>query len=209
MSANAAAPLVPSRKIPWALFILVALAGASTVFGSLAIWPDPVEGWLHAARYTARLSFLVFLAPFLAASLAYWAPSPLTRWLRAKRRYLGLSFALAHFIHLGALVMYLDLSGEGRSLITLLGGGGAYVMITLMALTSNDWSVRTLGPRVWGWLHWIGIYDIWFVFTFSYFGRVTKDVPQEPRIIYITLFGLALAALALRIATRMARRKRG
>lgn len=209
MSANAAASPAPSRSIPWPLFLLVALAGAVTVFGSLALWPDPVQGWLHAARYTARLSFLIFLAPFLASALAYWLPSPATRWMRAKRRYLGLGFALAHFIHLFALVIYLDLSGEGRSLVTLLGGGGAYVMITLMALTSNDWSVSTLGPRLWGWLHWIGIYDIWFVFTFSYFGRVTKDVPQEPRAIYITLFSLALAALALRMATRLARRKRG
>jgi len=207
MTLSTTAPLAPSRKIPWNLFIFVALACAAVVLGSLAIWSDPVEGWLHAARYTARFSFFVFLTAFLASSLVYWLPSAPTRWLRAKRRYLGLSFALAHFVHLGALITYLNLSGDTRSLLTLIGGGGAYVMIALMALTSNDWSVRTLGPKTWGWLHWLGAWDIWFIFTFSYFGRVTKDAPQEPRIIYITLLTLAVSALVIRIATHVAKRR--
>ena len=197
----------PARRIPWPLFAVVAALSFSTVGASLVLWGPDAEGWLHAARYTARLSFLIFLAPFLASSLVYWLPSPTTRWIRAKRRYLGLSFALAHFVHLAALIIYLELSGDGRSLITILGGGGAYVMIALMALTSNDWSVRTLGPKAWGWLHWLGVWDIWFVFTFTYFGRFTKDQPQEPRIIYITLFSIAMAALAVRIATRISKRK--
>jgi hypothetical protein len=67
--------------------------------------------------------------------------------------------------------------------------------------------VRILGPKAWGWLHWIGLYDIWFVFAFSYFGRVTKEAPQEPRIVYIVLFSLAVAALLARIATRFAKRR--
>ena len=208
MTIDTTLPLSPSRRMPWNLFIFVALACTTVVFGSLTIWTDPVEGWLHAARYTARLSFPIFLTAFLASSLAYWLPSETTRWLRANRRYLGLSFAFAHFVHLGALITYLNLSGDNsRSLQTFLGGGGAYVMIALMALTSNNWSQRTLGPKAWGWLHWFGVYYIWFIFTFSYLGRVTKDVPQEPRIIYITLFGLAVTALLVRIATRIAKRR--
>ena len=207
MSAEALTYASPARRIPWALFAVVTALSLGTVAASLALWGQSSEGWLHAARYTARLSFLIFLAPFLASSLVYWLPSPATRWMRAKRRYLGLSFALAHFVHLGALITYLEISGDSRTLITLLGGGGAYVMIALMALTSNDWSVRTLGPKAWGWLHWLGVWDIWFIFTFSYFGRVTKAEPQEPRIIYITLFALAVSALLIRIATRAAKKK--
>lgn len=207
MSAETLTYSAPERRIPWPLFATVTALSVGTVGVSLALWGQGADGWLHAARYTARLSFFVFLAPFLASSLVYWLPSPKTTWMRSKRRYLGLSFALAHFVHLGALITYLELSGDGRSLLTLIGGGGAYVMIALMALTSNDWSVRTLGPKLWGWLHWIGIWDIWFIFTFSYFGRVTKDQPQEPRIIYITLFALSVAALLIRIATRVSRRK--
>jgi DMSO/TMAO reductase YedYZ heme-binding membrane subunit len=207
MTLETAAPRSPARTIPWSLFAAVLAANTAVLAYSFGQWGADSEGWLHAARYTARLSFLIFLAPFLASSLVYWFPSPATRWMRAKRRYLGLSFAFAHFIHLGALIGYSILAGQTPNIITLLGGGGAYVMIALMALTSNDWSVRTLGPKAWGWLHWLGLYDIWFVFTFSYFGRVTKEAPQEPRIIYITLFGLAVAALLMRIVTRFARRR--
>ena len=206
MTLEAAAPRSSAHRIPWALFAAVLAACAAVLALSFGQWSMSAEGWLRAARYTARLSFLIFLAPFLASSLVYWFPSPATRWMRAKRRYLGLSFALAHFIHLGALTGYSILAGQMPGIVTLLGGGGAYVMIALMALTSNDWSVRTLGPKAWGWLHWLGLYDIWFIFAFSYFGRVTKDAPQEPRIIYILLFGLAVAALATRIVTRLARR---
>lgn len=209
MTLDATAPLVPARKIPWNLFLFVALADVAVVLGSLAIWTDQTEGWLHAARYTARLSFPVFLTAFLASSLAWWWPAPATHWLRAKRRYLGLSFAFAHFVHLGALITYLNVSGNtSPGLTTLLGGGGAYVMITLMALTSNDWSVRKLGSRAWGWLHWIGAYYVWFIFAFSYFGRLTKEAPQEPRAIYVALFAMAAAALIIRIATRTARMRR-
>ncbi|MCE9650156.1 MAG: hypothetical protein K8R18_11090 [Parvibaculum sp.] len=206
MTLEAALPRSSGRTIPWALFAAVAAAGVATCALSFALWGTGSEGWLHAARYTARLSFLIFLAPFLASSLVYWFPSPATRWMRSRRRYLGLSFALAHFIHLGALIVFSVLTSRNPGIVTLLGGGGAYVLIALMAATSNDWSVRTLGPKAWGWLHWIGLYDIWFIFTFSYFGRVTKDAPQEPRIVYIALFSLAIAALLARIATRIARR---
>ncbi|MDO8288659.1 MAG: hypothetical protein Q7T44_05520 [Parvibaculum sp.] len=197
----------PSRRIPWPLFIAVAVASTGIVLVCLSQWGVTDQGWLHASRYTARLAFLLFLAPFLASSLVYWWPTPATRWLRAKRRYLGLSFALAHGVHFIALVMFNITIGETPDIVTIIGGGGAYLMILLMALTSNDWSVRTLGPKAWGWLHWLGLYDIWFVFTFTYFGRFTQDQPQEPRIIYITLFAIALAALGLRIATRLSKRR--
>lgn len=207
MTLEMAAPLAPVRPIPWMLYAAVLAADAAIVAFAYVVWGPDTEAWLRAARYTARLSFLIFLAPFLATSLVYWVPSPATRWMRAKRRHLGLSFALAHFIHLGALTGYSILAGRMPGIVTLLGGGGAYVMILLMALTSNDWSVRTLGPRAWGWLHRIGVYDIWFIFAFSYFGRVTKHEPQEPRVIYIVLFGIAVTALLIRIATGLARRR--
>lgn len=207
MTLEVAATRAPVRPIPWRLYAAVLAADAAIVSFCYAVWgPDP-EGWLRAARYTARLSFLIFLVPFLASSLVYWFPSPATRWMRAKRRHLGLSFALAHFIHLGALTGYSILAARMPHIVTLLGGGSAYLLILLMALTSNDWSVRALGPKAWGWLHWIGLYDIWFIFAFSYFGRVTKLEPQEPRVIYIVLFGLAVSALLIRIATRLSRRR--
>ncbi|MGB5949649.1 MAG: hypothetical protein WBG82_10030 [Parvibaculum sp.] len=207
MTLEATLPSISPRAIPGRLYATVIAADVAILATSFACWGTGADGLLHAARYTARLSFLIFLAPFLASSLVYWFPSPMTRWMRARRRHLGLSFALAHFVHLTALTGFSVVSGEMPGMVTLFGGGGAYVLIALMALTSNDWSVRKLGTKAWGWLHWIGLYDIWLIFTFSYFGRVTKDAPQEPRVIYVVLFALAVAALLLRIATRIARQR--
>lgn len=196
------------RQMAWTPFAVV-LAGDALILAAVfaAYRGDTTDALLHAARYTARFSFLVFLPPFLASSLTWWWPSAATRSLRANRRALGLSFALAHFVHLGALTAFFQASGQTPSPLTLAGGGGAYLMIALMAATSNNWSVRTLGPKLWSWIHWLGAWDIWLIFTFSYFGRVTKDVPQEPRWIYLTLFALAIAAFVLRVATWTARRR--
>jgi hypothetical protein len=48
---------------------LCGLAGAgagSIIVASLAAHPELTDGWLHAARYTARCSFLLFMLVFVA-----------------------------------------------------------------------------------------------------------------------------------------------
>jgi hypothetical protein len=60
--------------------------------------------------------------------------------------------------------------------------------------------VRLLG-RNWLRLHKVGIYWLWFVFTVSYAKRTFGALPE-----FAPLFGLAVAALALRIAASRARR---
>src|SRR5690606_37151534 len=100
-----------------------------------------------------------------------------TRWLKRNRRYMGLSFALAHFLHLGAIVAYFASIGEMPDVVTIIGGGGAYVFIALLALTSNDWSVRKLGPKAWRRLHLVGISYVWLIFMNSYIGRLTSETP--------------------------------
>jgi len=181
-----------------ALIELVLFASVISLLG----WS--VDGTQHVARYTARLSFLLFLLPFLASSLGYWVHNEFTRALRLHRRSLGLGFAFAHFVHLTALISFFVVSGEKVEMATLIGGGLGYVFVALLALTSNDAAVRRLG-RGWIWLHRIGVYYIWFIFAFTYFTRLPMPVTPEPRWIYVTLFALAVAALAFRLATGFAR----
>lgn len=185
------------------------LAGAALIAAlSFGIWGMGGDGFLHFTRYTARFAFLIFIVAFSAGALAQLFPSDRTRWLRRNRRYIGLSFALAHFIHLGALTGFFILIGETPDILTLIGGGGAYIFISLMALTSNDWSVKKLGPVVWRWLHLIGSYYIWAIFMNSYLGRIARETPPEPRIIFIATAALGFAALGLRIAAWTKRRRR-
>jgi DMSO/TMAO reductase YedYZ heme-binding membrane subunit len=94
------------------------------------------------------------------------------------------------------------MAGEVPNAVTLAGGGGAYVMMFAMAATSNDAAVRLLG-RNWARLHKLGIYWLWFIFIFSYGGRVLGG-KQE----FIPLFALLLAGLGLRIGAARVRKSR-
>lgn len=121
------------------------------VVGLLALWAglhsgsESVEGWLLAARWTARVGFPIFILTYAASSLAKLWRGERTGGLWRNRRWWGLGFAACHTVHLYALLTYLEISGEGRPLPVLLGGGGAYVMLFLMALTSNGAAMRALG----------------------------------------------------------------
>ncbi|MBX3504595.1 MAG: hypothetical protein KF895_03885 [Parvibaculum sp.] len=200
--------MAQTRSRPYWLFAAT-LAGAALIAAlSFGLWGMGSDGLQHLTRYTARLAFLIFIVAFSAGALAQLFPSDGTRWLRRNRRYIGLSFALAHFIHLGALTGFFIAIGETPDIVTIVGGGGAYAFISLMALTSNDWSVRKLGPVVWRRLHLTGSYYIWAIFMNSYLGRIARETPPEPRIIFIATAALGFAALGLRIAAWARRRRK-
>jgi DMSO/TMAO reductase YedYZ heme-binding membrane subunit len=171
-------------------------AGLVAVAAALVAGRGAPQEALLAARWTARAAAPLFLVAYLASTLRTLWPGPVTTALRRRRRQWGLGFALAHSIHLAALLVNI-LAFRPRPVATLVGGGLAYALIYLMALTSNDASQRLLG-RGWIWLHRIGIHYVWLVFTISYTGRAFHADPgyhAEGRI----LAPLFLAALALRL----------
>lgn len=179
----------------WPL-MLGLMAGLLAIAAGLQAGADPVEGWQLAARWTARVGFPIFILTYAASSLAKLWPGELARGLWRNRRWWGLGFAACHTVHLYALVTYNRLAGHDTSTQTLIGGGGAYAVLYLMALTSNEAAMRALG-RNWKRLHTLGIHWLWFIFAFSYFGRVAEG--QEMPYAGIA-FAVALAALGLRIA---------
>ena len=151
--------------------------------------------WLLAARYTARASFAVFLIVYSASSLLRLWPSTMTKSLVRYRRQWGLGFALAHTIHLGALAYYNIIILNMPGLQALLGGGLAYGLMFVMAATSNSASMRMMG-RWWKRVHIFGIHWIWFIFTFSYFGRLFDPERWTQGAL---LFPLCMVALGLRL----------
>lgn len=193
-------PIRSHRATP----ILIAFAASATaVAAATLLGGDFVEQSQLAARWTARASFLVFLVAYSAPALDTLFPSALTRQIRQRRRQWGLGFALAHAIHLVALVHALALTGEQRPVILLIGGGFAYALILAMALTSNDASQRALGAA-WKRLHSIGIHYIWFIFFFSYAGRLADPGRMTTGLIFAPL---AAAALGLRVLAWLKRRR--
>jgi len=171
-------------------------AGSIAVAAAVLAGGDAAERAGLAARWTARAGLPLFLVAFLASTLVHRWPGPATRALLRRRRQWGLGFALAHTIHLVALGINVIVFAPGRSWQSLIGGGLAYVIIYLMALTSTDGWQRRLG-RWWGRFHRFGIYYIWFIFTASYAGRAFGADPDK-RVVGIIFGSIMIAALALR-----------
>ena len=187
--------LLDRRATPYGLALV--LSGIAIGAGLLA-GQDPASASALVARWTARAAFPLFLLTYAASSLFRLWPGTATRALLRHRRHWGLGFALAHSIHLVALAINLIVFDVFRPVPVLIGGGLSYGLIYLMALTSNDASMRAMG-RNWKRLHIIGIHYAWIIFFQSYAGAaLTSDDPDKW--ITGTMFtGLLLAALALRI----------
>jgi methionine sulfoxide reductase heme-binding subunit len=199
----------PPVRDPRPLWLFAAVPGCVLVIAALALLAaaTTAEALLYVTRYTARFSFLIFAVVFATRALFELAPSPATRWLRRNRRYLGLSFALAHFLHLAALSAYFTVIGERPGVVTLVGGGIAYAFVAFMAATSNDRSVRALGRTTWQRIHFAGSVYIWLIFMNSYVGRLLGPEPPEPRVIFSLTAAIGFAAAALRVIAWWRRRR--
>jgi sulfoxide reductase heme-binding subunit YedZ len=147
-------------------------------------------------RLTAGSSLLLFSLAFTASSLSYLIPDKRWQSVLSARRQLGLSFTLSHTAHLFAIIALVEVAFDGNylELGDLTGGGIIYLFIYLMALTSNDASVRLLGPRRWKWLHTFGAYLIWIGLTSSYVGGLFEGNAGY----YWIYAALALSLLVIR-----------
>ncbi len=200
-----------SRVNPTWFFVATAIASLATVLGPYAIYGLTETGFQLAARYTVRVSFPLFLLAYIARPLAHIWRHNTSRWLLRHRRYLGLSFALAHTVHLGALTAFFVYIGESPSIDTLIGGGGAYLAMFAMAATSNNVSVQKLGTN-WHRLHLIGMHYLWFIFAFSYLGRWMggRGDATDQNLMLVGVIGttLCLGAMGLRVLAYWKRQTR-
>ena len=148
-------------------------------------------------RATARTSLVLFALAFSAAALVQLVPSEATRWQRRNRRYLGVSFAVSHAIHLAALIA---LARTDNALFwalttpaTIVLAGTAYLFIAAMTATSFDRTAAWLGARRWRLLHLVGGWYIWMSFAVA----VGKRVPQGP--VYWAMTALVIAVAVARL----------
>jgi DMSO/TMAO reductase YedYZ heme-binding membrane subunit len=188
----------------WRLTGVLSLLLAAMVAGLLALHAD-VEGLRLVIRATARTSLVLFALAFTAAALAELAPGAFTRWQRRNRRYLGVSFAASHFIHLLALIALAQV--EPRLFWTLTNpatialAGAAYLLLAAMTVTSFDRTAAWLGARKWRLLHLVGGWYIWISFAVA----VGRRLPQGA--IYWALTALVLAIAIVRIVAMSRRSK--
>lgn len=186
------------RLTGWLSLMLAAMAGWLVIGNG-----GDVEGIRLAIRMTARTSLVLFVLAFTASAMVELAPGGFTRWQRRNRRYLGVSFAVSHFIHLAAI---LSLAAIDRALFwkltnvtTIVLAGTAYLFIAAMAATSFDRAVAWMGPGRWRLLHLIGGWYVWISFAVA----VGKRVPFDG--FYWPMAVLVLAAGAVRLMAMMRR----
>ena len=187
----------------WSIVGAVAVALILVVTLEAMMAGPPVEAVRGIIRATARTSFVLFSLAFTASAVCYFWPNAWTRWQRRNRRYLGVSFALSHVVHLLAIFALARIAPEnlaaGTDAATWIFGGLAYVFIGLMAATSFDSTAKLISPRAWSLLHTVGSYYIWLIFANSYLARAIS-MPA-----YIPAGALVIFILGLRIAARVSR----
>ena len=167
----------------------------------IAVTSDSPPGFLLLwTRYSAHLAFVFLLLAFSASTLKVLVNNAQTRGLVRYRRQLGLGFATAHTFHLVALILFLsNLEGYIVDVSVAVAGFG-YVVTALLALTSNDYSVRRLGLAKWKQLHVIGISILMLYFFVAFSGRLlTNFAPIYA--VYIALIATAVVA-KLRVKRR-------
>jgi hypothetical protein len=185
----------------WPLAGWSALAVGVCVVATLAVAGTGELGIRAVLRTTARTSFVLFTAAFVAAGAAHRWPEHATGWLLANRRYFFVSFAVSHLVHLVAILALARLVPTFDPVGTVLGGLG-YVFIVAMAATSFDRTAAWLGARRWRRFHAIGMYYLWFIFLASYLPRAFFD-----SLAYAPFVAVLMAALWLRLT--MPRRPSG
>jgi sulfoxide reductase heme-binding subunit YedZ len=176
------------------LSALVMLVTYLVPAAEIAVTSDSPPGFLLLwTRYSAHLAFAFLLLAFSASTLKALVTNAQTRGLVRYRRQLGLGFATAHTFHLVALILFLS-KLEGYSVDTSVAVAGfGYVVTALLALTSNDYSVRRLGPAKWKQLHTVGISILMLYFFVAFSGRLlTNFAPIYA--VYVALIATAVVA---------------
>ncbi|MGF6447568.1 ferric reductase-like transmembrane domain-containing protein [Paraburkholderia youngii] len=184
----------------WKLFGVLTICASCFAVAAFALAPDWVRSLQYVVRATARTSFVLFLAVFMAAPLVKLAPSVPTRALARERRYIGLSFAVSQFLHALALVAYVGTAPEAfwadRTTVTNIPGFIGYLMILLLTATSFATPARLIGPENWKKLHLLGVWILAIIFAGSFFTRVHLHAS------YLAPGMAMVAAMLLRVAAR-------
>lgn len=176
--------------------IPVTALALTTVCGAVLVLGNSSEAAIRATmRITSASSILLFSLAFTASSLHARLAGGWTMVLQARRR-IGIAFAVSHSFHLATIILLVEatMDGDYSQLGDLYGGAFVYLMIYLMAFTSNNASVARLGAKNWKRLHTFGGYVIWLAFSASYFGIAIQEND------YHWLFAvLCIAVLVLRL----------
>lgn len=166
------------RKQLFAIGILLELLIFALVYFR---YPAIEDSFRYAARYSGRLSFLVFVYTFYLFAHSYPAPvardSPVSNFISL--------FAVLHLIHWGFLAASVYLNAIPLETVKVIGGAFAYLLIVLAPFRWSKWSVR---------IKLLYFYYVSLVMALTFVARIKGEFPGASP--YWTHYaGLALMAL--------------
>jgi len=123
---------------------------------------DIVESSRTFLRVSGRVGMGLFFVSFGASALHRIFKAGWTTYLVGNRRYYGISTAIvlwAHFL----VILSLSFTAsewfeESAPWYILYSGTGTFILVGLMALSSNNFAVKKMGARAWKTLHLVGGY---------------------------------------------------
>ena len=165
---------MPRHSIIYGTGVLVALLCALVLLRA-DLTEDAVR---QAIRLTAATSFILLICAFSARPMFQLTHSSLAGSLLRNRRQIGISVAVSHSFHLLTILLLVPVAFDGDisqlgSLADLAPGLAVYVVLYVMAFTSNNYSQQLLG-KGWKWFHTAGIYLLTLAFTGAYVGKALQ-----------------------------------
>jgi sulfoxide reductase heme-binding subunit YedZ len=150
---------------------------ATTVATAIALYliiegSDIVESSRTFLRVSGRVGMGLFFISFGASALHRIFKAGWTRYLISNRRYYGISTAIvlwAHFL----VILSLSFTAsewfeESAPWYILYSGTGTFILVGLMALSSNNFAVKKMGAKAWKTLHLVGGYMALSAFVGEY-----------------------------------------
>jgi hypothetical protein len=152
--------------------VVVLLLEVGVVVLALLNYGWEIEGLQAIARYSGRLSLMIFSLIFL---LHQQPGDLLTRILSGKY---FLIFAVAHGVHLIELLAYVYFSNTVLIPYRLAGGMLAYSFIFAMPWIANKHERNLISDRNFHRLSLVYLYYVWFIFVMTYVPRVMGTLPN-------------------------------
>ncbi len=158
-------------KSPYFLWAILCLPAIPMTIGAVSGGADAFHKLLHpTGEFAARFMIIAMMATPLKMALPGWRGP---RWLVRNRRYFGVAafaYALAHTVFYLIDVGVVGALAEA-TILAIWTGWVAFLVFIPLAITSNDRSVRAMGPawkRLQRWvygaavltlIHWAALHD--------------------------------------------------
>ena len=152
---------------------------------SYLLHPSMEDTFRYAARYSGRLSLLVFIYTFYLYAISYSKPLEKDGQVKSFVRL----FAFLHVIHFGFLAMSVYLNSIPLETVKVIGGALAYLMIVVA-----PFKLHLVRPR----FQLIYFYYVSFVMIMTYVARLKGELEgAEPYWIHYLGLGLMLFCCVL------------